>query len=333
MEELPILNRNAFERRLQEAGLPSLTRSAVKTLQVNVGKLCNQTCSHCHVEAGPNRPERMLPETAAAILHLLKFSPSVEVLDITGGAPELNENFLDFVAEARSLGKRVINRSNLTAFLLPKHDGLPGFLASNQVEIVASLPCYTRENVDRQRGAGVFEKSIQALRVLNDTGYGMPGSGLTLNLAYNPLGAFLPGPQAQLEQDYREHLRSDFRIEFNHLLTMVNMPLGRFAETLHRGGEYDEYLSQLVNSFNKDTVAGLMCRSLISVGWNGYLYDCDFNQMLEMNLVGKNERLRVNSHVNSLESLSELEGLPVLTDDHCFGCTAGCGSSCRGALA
>ncbi len=329
MESLPILRRNMFRRRLQEVGSQPLVRGPVRTLQVNLGKLCNQSCAHCHLDAGPMRTEHMAPETAAGVVSILRNSPDLEMVDLTGGAPELNENFLDLIVEARAAGKRVMSRCNLTVLLLPKHEDLPQFLALNQVEISASLPCYTEQNVNTQRGQGVFEKSIRALRLLNSLGYGMPGSDLLLNLVYNPLGAFLPGPQDSLEEDYRNHLRADFDIEFNRLLTFANMPIGRFAESLHRQGEYERYMSLLIEGFNDKTVGGLMCRSLISVGWDGYFYDCDFNQVLDMG-VGRNG---VRYDVNSLKSLSELEGLPISTDDHCFGCTAGAGSSCGGALA
>lgn len=325
---LPILRRNMFERRLQEADPQALVRGPVRTLQVNVGRVCNQSCTHCHVDAGPTRTERMAPETAAAIVSIANYSPELETVDITGGAPELNDSFLDLIAGTRAAGKHVISRCNLTVLLLPKHEDLPGFLALNQVEIAASLPCYTRENVDHQRGPGVFEQSIRALQRLNGLGYGMPDSGLILDLVYNPLGAFLPGLQEKLEQDYRTQLRENFGVEFTRLLTVTNMPIGRFAESLHRQGEYERYLSLLIDGFNEQTVDGLMCRSLISVGWNGSFYDCDFNQMLDMPVHLNGMRFSVNS----VQSLSELQGLPILTDDHCFGCTAGTGSSCRGAI-
>ncbi len=329
MENLSILRRNMFERRLHEVDLQPLVRGPIRTLQVNVGKICNQSCAHCHVDAGPKRNERMAPETAAAVVSIAKNSPDLEAVDITGGAPELNESFLDLIVETRAAGKRVISRCNLTVLLLPNHEELPGFLARNQVEIAASLPCYTEENVDKQRGPGAFEKSVRALRLLNALGYGMSGSGLILNLVYNPLGAFLPGPQGALEEDYRKQLRDELGIEFNRLLTVTNMPIGRFAESLHRQGEYERYMSLLVDGFNEKTVDGLMCRSLISVGWNGRFYDCDFNQMLDMPVHQNGTRF----DVNSVKSLCELQGLPILTDDHCFGCTAGAGSSCGGALA
>ena len=324
-----IFRRNLFERTLLETDSKPLVRGPVRTLQVNLGRLCNQCCAHCHVDAGPDRTEQMAPETAAGVISIIRNSPDLETVDLTGGAPELNQNFLDLILEARAAGKRVLNRCNLTVLLLPKHEHLPEFLALNQVEIAASLPCYSAQNVDTQRGHGVHEKSIRALRLLNALGYGMPGSGLVLNLVYNPLGAFLPGPQERLEEDYRKELRAEFGIQFNRLLTVTNMPIGRFAESLHRRGEYEQYMNLLIEGFNDKTIDGLMCRTQISVGWDGHFYDCDFNQVLDMR-VGQNG---VRFDVNSLKSLSELEGLPILTDDHCFGCTAGSGSSCGGALA
>lgn len=329
MDNLPMLRRNRFEGRLREAASEPLVRGPVRTLQVNLGRFCNQSCTHCHVDAGPTRTERMAPETAAAVVSIVKSSPELETVDFTGGAPELNENYLDLLVEIRAAGKHIISRSNLTVLLLPKHEDLPSFMALNEVEITASLPCYTEQNVNKQRGHGVFEMSVRALRLLNSLGYGMPGSGLVLNLVYNPVGAFLPGAQQSLEDDYRRRLREDFGIEFNRLLTIANMPIGRFAESLHRQGEYEQYVNLLAETFNETTVDGLMCRTLISVGWNGHFYDCDFNQMLDMAISRDGVRL----DVNSVKSLFEFEGLPILTDDHCFGCTAGSGSSCRGALA
>jgi radical SAM/Cys-rich protein len=318
-----------FRRRVEDAELQPLVRGPVRTLQVNVGRVCNQSCAHCHVDAGPARTEHMTSETVAAIVSISEKSPDLQTVDITGGSPELNENFLDLVAGTRAAGKHVISRCNLTVLLMPKHENLPEFLAMNRVEIAASLPCYTKDNVDKQRGPGVFERSISALRLLNRLGYGMPDSGLILDLVCNPLGAFLPGAQDQLEEDYRRQLRDNFGVEFTRLLTVTNMPIGRFAESLHRQGEYERYMSLLIDGFNEKTVNALMCRTLVSVGWNGSFYDCDFNQMLDMPVHRNGTRFSVNS----VTSLSELEGLPVSTDDHCFGCTAGPGSSCQGALA
>jgi radical SAM/Cys-rich protein len=315
-----------FESVLRRHGLAPLRRTSVKTLQVNVGKLCNQACHHCHVEAGPKRTEIMTARTAGRIVELLATSPGIETVDITGGAPELNPSFAYLVESASRLGRHVIDRCNLTALFEPGMEWVPEFLAAHQVEVVCSLPCYTPSNVDKQRGHGVFDKSIAALQLLNELGYGHPGSPLILNLVYNPLGAFLPPPQARLEDDYRRELQCHFGIEFHHLFTITNMPIKRFAEQLARWGKHDEYMGLLVNHFNPQTVEGLMCRSLISVGWDGKLYDCDFNQMLEIALSGEPR----SPTIFDLESFDELAGSAIATARHCFGCTAGAGSSCGG---
>ena len=315
-----------FAATLAAHGLGRLRRTTTATLQVNVGKRCNQACHHCHVEAGPTRTETMGEAVAARVLALLAASPAVDLVDVTGGAPELNPHFRWLVREARRLGRRVIDRCNLTILLEPGMADLAEFLAAHRVEVVASLPCYSAENVERQRGRGVFERSIAALRILNRLGYGQPGSGLTLDLVYNPVGAFLPPPQAVLEARYRSELCARFGIEFCRLLTITNMPIARFADWLRRTGQDAAYMSLLVNHFNPATVPGLMCRSLVSVGWDGRLYDCDFNQMLEIPL-GAAART-----IWDLASLDELTGQPVATASHCFGCTAGSGSSCGGAL-
>jgi radical SAM/Cys-rich protein len=319
----------SFDAVLSRHGMARLRRERPRTLQVNVGKLCNQACHHCHVEAGPRRPERMARETAERVVALLVASPGIESLDLTGGAPELNPSFRYFVEHARRLGRRVIDRCNLTVLLEPGMAWLPAFLAANRVEVVCSLPCYTADNVDRQRGRGVFERSIEALRLLNRLGYGRPGSPLVLDLVYNPLGPTLPPPQAKLEADYRRELGSRFGIEFHRLLTITNMPIKRFAAQLARSGRHEAYLGLLVNHFNATAVAGLMCRRLVSVGWDGSLYDCDFNQMLEIPLAGGRRGART---VFDLASLDELAGARIATASHCFGCTAGTGSSCSGAM-
>jgi len=316
-----------FERTLAAHEVGPLVRGPATTLQVNVGKRCNQACHHCHVEAGPQRREMMTDEVAKRVLTLLASSPGVELLDLTGGAPELNPNFRWLIREARRLGRRVIDRCNLTVLLEPGMEDLPEFLAEHRVEVVASLPCYGPENVDRQRGHGVFDKSIAALRRLNALGY---GTEQRLDLVYNPVGAFLPPPQAELETRYREELRGRFGLEFHRLLTLTNMPINRFAAALAREGRHAAYMSLLVNHFNPATVAALMCRSLVSVGFDGRLYDCDFNQMLELPLgAGRGGGPRT---VWDLSSLDRLAGSPIATGRHCFGCTAGAGSSCGGAL-
>jgi radical SAM/Cys-rich protein len=312
-----------FAQTLREHGL-SLRRAPLRVLQVNVGKLCNQACQHCHVDAGPNRREIMTPETAAEVLAAIERCRP-PVVDITGGAPELNACFEGLVEGARALDAHVIDRCNLTVFFVPGKEQLPEFLARQRVEVIASLPCYLEENVDLQRGRGVFDRSIAALRRLNALGYGEPGSDLALNLVYNPVGPYLPPPQPALEADYRRELKARFGISFHHLYTLANMPISRFAGFLRRVGRYEEYLQLLATAFNPATVAGLMCRDTVSVGWDGRLYDCDFNQMLELPL---GARCR---HVRDLAP-ERLPAAGIAIGDHCFGCTAGAGSSCGGAL-
>jgi radical SAM/Cys-rich protein len=316
-----------FGSLLAERGLSPLRRAQVTTLQVNVGWRCDLACHHCHVEAGPSRSETMDARTAKRVLGLLAASPAVDVLDLTGGAPELHEQFRPLVRGARDLSRRVIDRCNLTVLLVPGQEDTADFLAENRVEIVASLPCYTPETVDRQRGRGVFGRSIEALRRLNTLGYGRGDSGLRLNLVYNPTDASLPPPQAELETRYRHELRELFGIEFDHLIALANMPIKRFAHQLAREGREDEYNALLVNAFNPQTVPGLMCRHMASVQWDGRLHDCDFNQMLDLPLGA------VPKTVWDLKDLGELEAAPIRTARHCFGCTAGAGSSCGGALA
>ncbi len=305
----------------------------MRTLQVNVGKLCNMACLHCHVDAGPKRTEIMGREVATRVIELLRANPEVEVLDLTGGAPELNPSFRYLVAEARALGRRVIDRCNLTVLFEPEAAALPAFMAEHQVAIVASLPCYGPANVEKQRGAGAFDKSIRALQLLNGLGYGHPGSPLQLDLVYNPVGASLPPPQAALEARYKEELRSLFGIAFHRLLTITNMPLARFARALGHGAEggEDAYLALLIQNFNPATLDGLMCKSLVSVGWDGRLFDCDFNQMSELAL-GGGSGTRFPRTVFDVERFETMEGASVGTAAHCFGCTAGAGSSCSGAL-
>jgi len=325
---LPVLNATAavnFREKLRQHGLGGLRRREVTTLQINVGKLCNQACHHCHVEAGPKRTEIMPAGVADRILALLAATPSIQTVDITGGAPELNENFRRLVSESRRMQKQVIDRCNLTVLFEPGLETLAEFLAANNVEITASLPCYTESNVDQQRGKGAFEKSIRALRLLNEIGYGQPGSGLALNLVYNPLGASLPPPQEKLEADYKSHLRESFGIEFNRLFTITNMPIKRFAEMLVREGKHESYMGLLANHFNPATVEHVMCRDLVSIGWDGKIYDCDFNQMLDLETPG-------GKNIWEIESFSELANSGIATDSHCFGCTAGAGSSCGGSL-
>lgn len=290
-------------------------------LQVNVGKLCNQTCAHCHVDAGPDRREIMSAETAELCLDVLALH-DIPTLDITGGAPEMNPSFRRLVERGRELGRHVIDRCNLTILLAPGFTDLPEFLAVNRVEVVASLPCYLMENVDKQRGAGVFEKSIEALRQLNAVGY---GRDLPLTLVYNPLGASLPPPQTKLEDAYREQLRSRFGIEFTRLFTIANMPISRFLDDLVRNGKLDDYMDKLIAAFNPVAVEGVMCRTILSVGWDGRLFDCDFNQMLDLEVQGTSRHIR-DFHVESLANRR------IVTRQHCYGCTAGAGSSCGGSI-
>lgn len=324
---LPMLaSDGSFLARVRSHGVAPPTRGPARTLQVNLGKLCNMACLHCHVEAGPARTEVMSRDVAERVIELLRKNPQITVLDLTGGAPELNPNFRWLVVEARRLGRRVIDRSNLTVLFEPHQEELPEFLASQQVEIVASLPCYGPENVEKQRGRGVFAKSIRALQVLNALGYGRPGAPLKLSLVYNPVGASLPPEQATLEARYKQELEGSFGVVFNDLLTITNMPISRFAHALERDGKLEEYMTLLVHSFNPSTLPELMCRSLVSVGWDGRLFDCDFNQMLELPL-GAGART-----IWDVDSLVDLTDAPVATASHCFGCTAGHGSSCGGAL-
>jgi radical SAM/Cys-rich protein len=302
-------------------------KRAIDVLQVNMGKVCNQACVHCHVEAGPGRKEMMARATVDAVLKFLE-SSSISTVDITGGAPELNPDFDHLVESSVRLKRHVIDRCNLTVFFEPRKEYLPEFLRQNRVEIIASLPCYTEENVDRQRGDGTFEKSIRALRMLNRLGYGCPDSGLTLNLVYNPLGAYLPPAQDKLEQDYKTILEDKFDIAFNRLYCLTNMPITRFEKFLKMRGQYDEYMSLLENNFNAATLSAVMCRNLISVGWEGSVYDCDFNQMLELHLTRPDGRpLKIWDL-----AAGDLGGRPIAVGNHCYACTAGTGSSCGGAL-
>ncbi len=312
---------------LRETDFPPLRRGRLTTLQVNLGYRCNQQCLHCHVNASPKRKEVMGRETVEQVLAYLRAS-GVSTLDLTGGAPELNPHFRDLVREARSLGAEVIDRCNLTVLNEPGQEDLAEFLAAHAVEVVASLPCYLQENVDGQRGQGVFGGSLQGLRRLNQLGYGDPDSGLRLNLVYNPVGPYLPPPQCALEADYKRELAARYGVRFNRLLTLANMPIQRFGSTLVSRGEFDGYMALLRGAHQDANLEHVMCRSLLSVDWQGYVYDCDFNQMLGLPL-----RLDARPRVRLSDLLGrDLEGLPVVVADHCYGCTAGQGSSCGGAL-
>ena len=312
---------------LARSDFPAVHRTRLETLQVNLGYRCNQTCQHCHVNAGPNRTEAMDADTIALVIEVLR-ARKIALLDVTGGAPELNPGFRGLVSAARALGTRVIDRCNLTVLSEPGQEGLAEFLALERIEIVASLPCYSEENVDAQRGDGVFQKSIAALLQLNALGYGKPDSGLVLDLVYNPLGANLPPPQAALEADYKRRLDERFGIVFNRLYTLANMPIQRFGSTLISKGTFGAYMTILKNAYREENLASVMCRTLVSVDWQGYLYDCDFNQMLGLPLGGK--RL-VRRHLRDLLD-HDLGVQTIGVADHCYGCTAGQGSSCGGAL-
>ncbi|MGD8838383.1 MAG: arsenosugar biosynthesis radical SAM protein ArsS [Gammaproteobacteria bacterium] len=313
---------------LKSTDFPLLTRRPLEILQVNLGYLCNQSCLHCHVAAGPTRKELMQRETIEQILEVLE-TPGVHTLDLTGGAPEMNPMFRELVSAAREIGITVIDRCNLTILLEPGYEGTDEFLADNEVQIVASLPCYMEENVDGQRGKGVYDKSMQALKRLNRLGYGEPGSGLNLTLVYNPTGPYLPPPQQSLEQDYKEFLAEKFDIRFNQLFTITNMPIARFGSMLISKGEFENYMNLLKDSFSAANLRGLMCLNQLSIDWEGYVYDCDFNQMLNMNIrhPQKGRKLHVSEVLKT-----RLEEIPVSIADHCYGCTAGQGSSCGGAL-
>jgi radical SAM/Cys-rich protein len=316
----------AFTERIVAEGL-TLSRRPLETLQVNIGKRCNQACRHCHVESSPIRTENMTFATIERLLMLLAYAPGISTVDITGGAPELNPNFRHFVTQLRAMERTVIDRCNLTVLFERGQQDTAAFLAHHQVQITASLPCYTTGNVDKQRGSGVFDKSIAALRMLNDLGYGKPGSGLILNLVYNPLGAFLPGAQAGLQADYKRVLMDQHGIVFNSLFTITNMPIKRFLDDLIRQGALDEYMALLAERFNPSAAEGVMCRDLVSIGWDGTIYDCDFNQMLELPASGRRRTIW------EIEALSDLQRDPIALDNHCYGCTAGAGSSCGGSLA
>jgi radical SAM/Cys-rich protein len=312
---------------LRQSDFPALRRDKLETLQVNLGYLCNQSCLHCHVNAGPKRTEVMDAETVDAIIAFLD-TEDIGTLDLTGGAPELNPHFRRLVLAARGRGVTVIDRCNLTVLFEPGQTDTAAFLANNMVKVVASLPCYIKDNVDAQRGDGTFETSLAALRQLNAAGYGKPDTGLFLDLVYNPQGATLPPPQEALEADYKQHLENEFGVVFNKLLTLANMPIKPFGSTLVSHGKFDAYMHLLKNSHQDSNLQSVMCRSLISVDWQGYVYDCDFNQMLDMPLQYNGSK-RV--HISALQG-SSLESCNIQVAEHCYGCTAGQGSGCGGAL-
>jgi radical SAM/Cys-rich protein len=315
---------------LKVTDFPPLRRRSIDTLQVNLGYRCNQSCLHCHVNAGPNRTEQMDGATVDLVLEVVR-ARRIATLDLTGGAPELNEHFRRLVSSARALGATVIDRCNLTILEEPGHEDLADFLARERVQVVASLPCHSQANVDRQRGEGVFDKSIRALQRLNALGYGADGSDLTLNLVYNPQGPSLPPPQYQLEQDYKRLLGENFGVRFDQLLTITNQPIARFGSTLISKGQFRDYMALLRSAHRPENLPGVMCRSLVSVDWQGELHDCDFNQMLGIPLRADGRR-GASLHLRDLLA-RDLADNPIAVADHCYACTAGQGSSCSGALA
>ena len=328
-EQLRLLARTTacppFDTALDQAKLFPLQATGITTLQLNVGKLCNQTCRHCHVDAGPDRTEVMSKDTMDCCLQALART-DIPTVDITGGAPELNPHFRWLVEQVRALGRHVLDRCNLSVLLLPSQADLGEFLARHQVEIIASLPSYHASQTDAQRGAGVFHKSMEALRLLNELGYGKEGTGLKLNLVYNPVGAFLPPKQAGIEAQFRKELGAKHRISFTNLYTITNMPISRFLEFLIESGNYEDYMERLATAFNPAAAAGVMCRYTLSVGWDGTLYDCDFNQMLELPV-----SQGTPGHIREFDP-AKLHRRLIVTGNHCYGCTAGTGSSCGGAV-
>lgn len=317
-----------FQQQLENIGLYPLTPTGIEIFQVNMGKMCNQVCKHCHVDAGPDRKEIMTQETMLHCLQTLTNNPQIKIVDLTGGAPELNPHFRWFVQEIKKLDRHIIVRCNLTIILANKRfNDLPDFFKQHGIEVVSSLPSYTADRTDRQRGDGVFDDSIKALQLLNAVGYGKAESGLILNLVYNPAGAFLPPSQSMLEKEFKDELMKHFGILFNNLFTITNMPISRYLDYLLQSGNYEKYMEKLTAAFNPAAAKGVMCRNTISIGWDGFLYDCDFNQMLDMKVACKN-----NTHL-SVFNLDALNKREIVINQHCYGCTAGAGSSCGGAVA
>ena len=316
-----------FRDKMQTIGLFPLKATGVEIFQVNVGKMCNQVCKHCHVDAGPDRKEIMTRQTMQQCLDALAAS-DIQTVDLTGGAPEMNPDFRWFVEEISKLGRKVLVRCNLTIIVAnPKYHDLPEFFKLHNVEVVSSLPFYNADKTDRQRGTGVFADSIKALKMLNAVGYGQADSGLTLNLVYNPAGAFLPAAQSSLEAQFKRVLKSEFDIDFNSLFAITNLPVSRYLDYLIASGNYDSYMEKLITAFNPSAAAGVMCRNTISIGWDGNLYDCDFNQMLDLLVIPAQSR-----HISQFD-LTTLNQRNIILNEHCYGCTAGAGSSCGGATA
>ena len=319
-------NAPIFRNILDDHSSFPLRPNTLEVLQVNLGYMCNQTCKHCHVDAGPDRTEIMTKETMQSCIDVIK-SNNIETIDLTGGAPEMNPNFKWFVEHARPYVNEIIVRSNLTIIEANKtYNELPVFIAKNKIRLVSSLPFYNADKTDRQRGKGVFDKSINALRKLNNLGYGKPESGLTIDLVYNPTGAFLPAPQLSLEKEFKKVLKEEFDICFNQLFCITNLPISRFLDYLIQTENYEDYMFKLIESFNPTALDGLMCKNTLSVGWNGTLYDCDFNQMLDLK-IDPNFPQSISSF-----NIDTLKNRVINTSQHCFGCTAGAGSSCQGSL-
>ncbi len=318
----------SFAEKVANLGFQPFKPTGIENFQINIGKLCNQTCAHCHVDAGPDRKhEQMSREHLEKCLSIISASPNIHTVDITGGAPEMNAHFRWFVEEITKLGKKVIDRCNLTIIVAnPKYYDLPDFFAKHKVNVVSSLPYYSKNRTDAQRGDGVFEDSIKALQMLNKAGYGQPNTGLELDLVYNPTGAFLPGSQVSLESQFKSQLKRRFDVDFNNLYCITNLPISRFLEYLLESGNYEEYMQSLVDAFNPATVEGVMCRNTISVSWDGYLYDCDFNQMLDLKVATTGSQ-----HLDDFD-LEKLSSRTIMLNQHCYGCTAGAGSSCGGAI-
>lgn len=325
-KQIELLNKHGFPKfqsKLKESDLFPLKPTNIDIFQINVGKMCNQVCKHCHVDAGPDRKEIMTKETLQQCLDVLA-SNDISTIDLTGGAPEMNPHFRWFCEEASKLGKKILVRCNLTIINANKryHD-LPEFYKEHNIEVVSSLPHYTPGRTDSQRGDGVFERSIDALQRLNKVGYGIEGSSLTLNLVYNPTGAMMPGPQETLETEYKKQLKNKYDIDFNSLFVITNIPISRYLDYLDASGNYEEYMEKLIDSYNPVAAAGVMCRNTLSIGWDGYIYDCDFNQMLDLKVATKGQ------HISQFE-LNELTDRNIIVNQHCYGCTAGLGSSCGG---
>lgn len=318
------INQIKFSEQLKKNNLFPLQPTAIEILQINLGKLCNQTCEHCHVDAGPDRKEVMNKEVLQSCLNAARH-PSIHTVDLTGGAPEMNPHFKWLVMKLSQLGKKIIVRSNLTILTYKKYLDFPQFFKEQGVIIVSSLPCYTKENVDKQRGNGVFERSIAALRKLNGLGYGKEGTGLELNLVFNPLGVSLPPSQNKLESDYKRELKQLFDIEFNQLFTITNLPVNRFLDFLLKENKYESYMNTLIDSYNPEAAKQVMCRNTLSVGWDGQLFDCDFNQMLSLGVAS------TARHISQFDT-ENLKNRNIIVGQHCYGCTAGAGSSCQGSI-